>query len=59
MYKDISDRERMIGGFDISTVLHDRNDVYMVLETRRCEDRLAVRIYYELVQINCNPDFDW
>ncbi len=38
---------------------HDRLDVYIATESCSYPDKMAVKVKYEILSIECNPDLDW
>lgn len=40
-------------------IKRDRNDKYVVSESRKDWDTMHVRVYYELSRVKCDADYDW
>jgi hypothetical protein len=60
MYRDISERDLADYGQHRFIALKDRRDLYRAVgHTYRMDAMMGIRVYYECVEVNCNPDFDW
>jgi hypothetical protein len=64
MIKDIPYRSIVAGrnydweAFD-NDYRHDRKDIYRACSTWDNPATMAAKIYYKIVEVNCNPDIDW
>lgn len=60
MYKDFMDI-RKYSGLDerYRRYVKDRKDLYRACGEAWLQDCFGMRIFYECVEVNCNPDIDW
>ena len=55
MTESVSDR----GAFKFPVYKFDRKDVYRPSNTVKDINSMSTIIRYEIIEANCNPDYDW
>ncbi len=59
MYEDIADLKLEEAYKPDLVFKRDRTNIYKAWATTHTRHNMTTRILYEIVEVNCDPDYDW